>query len=72
MGAAKAYNPTTGQWEYIGRVGPVGPAGPTGPAGPAGADGVDVNTHWTRWYGTQAAYDAITTKDVNTLYVITD
>lgn len=28
------------------------------------------NLNWKRWTGTQAAYDAITTKDPNTLYVI--
>lgn len=26
---------------------------------------------WTRWVGTQAQYDALPTKDPNTLYVVT-
>jgi hypothetical protein len=38
----------------------VGPPGPEGPQGPAGV--------W--WHGTQAAYDALPTKDPNTLYVV--
>jgi hypothetical protein len=55
-----------------GQPGPPGPAGPdglpgsmgpTGPAGPPGASGVWVSM-------TQAAYDALATKDPNTLYVI--
>lgn len=41
-----------------------GPAGPQGQPGPAGAAGI-----W--WSGTQAQYDAIPSKDPNTLYVVT-
>lgn len=42
MGVLKVWNPTTGQYEYVGggSVGPQGPAGPVGPAGgtmPAGS-----------------------------------
>jgi len=33
--------------------------------------GSSVATKWQMWSGTQAAYDALPTKDVNTLYAIT-
>jgi hypothetical protein len=46
-----------------GAVGPAGPAGATGPVGPAGPPGV-----WVQL--TQAAYDALGTKDPATLYII--
>lgn len=42
--------------------GPQGPTGATGPTGPAG------NGTWTQM--TQAAYNALVTKDPNILYVI--
>ena len=46
-----------------GTVGPTGPMGPTGPIGPTGT--VEI------WTGTQSQYDAITNKDSNTIYIIT-
>ena len=48
-----------------GPVGPQGPAGPVGPQGPAGP-----SPSYNIWVGTQSQYDAISTKDNNTLYFI--
>jgi hypothetical protein len=52
-----------------------GPAGPAQDLGPLTARVTAVettaNAAWKRWTGTQASYDAIATKDANTLYVIT-
>lgn len=52
--------PMQGPQGIQGIQGPQGETGPQGPAGPAGI--------W--WSGTLAEYDAIVTKDPNTLYVI--
>lgn len=46
-----------------GNIGPPGPPGEDGGVGPQGPPG-----QWTQM--TQAAYDALGTKDPNTLYVI--
>ena len=48
-----------------GSAGPQGPAGPVGPQGPAGP-----SPSYNIWVGTQSQYDAISTKDNNTLYFI--
>ena len=54
-----------------GPQGPAGPAGPQGPAGPAGPQGpVGPSPSDNIWVGTQTEYDAISTKDNNTLYFI--
>ena len=50
--------------------GPQGPQGEQGPAGPQGPQGISGQEYI--WTGTQAEYDALTTKDPNTLYCITD
>jgi hypothetical protein len=39
--------------------------------GKAATGHIHTGTYWKQWSGTQAAYDAITTKDTNTLYVVT-
>lgn len=52
-----------------GETGPQGPQGiqgPTGPTGPTGADGTPVQKL------TQAQYDALSEKDPNMIYIITD
>ena len=51
-----------------GPTGPVGPQGPTGPVGPQGPTGPSPS--YNIWVGTQSQYDAISTKDNNTLYFI--
>jgi hypothetical protein len=38
---------------------------------PTGWVGRDITGYWKSWHGTQAEYDAITTKDAATLYVVT-
>ena len=48
-----------------GSAGPQGPAGPVGPQGPAGP-----SPSYNIWVGTQSQYDAISSKDNNTLYFI--
>ena len=59
----------TGPKGDTGDIGPTGPTGPTGeagaqgPVGPTGPGGPVVSM-------TQSAYDALETKDANTLYVI--
>ena len=55
----------TGPQGPAGPVGPQGPAGPVGPQGPAGP-----SPSYNIWVGTQSEYDAITSKDNNTLYFI--
>lgn len=51
-----------------------GPQGVEGPQGPQGEDGIVVNqntlTEVSLWIGTTAEYDAITTKDSDTLYMV--
>jgi hypothetical protein len=54
---------TTGATGSQGPTGATGGQGPVGPTGPQGAQGV-----WVQM--TQAAYNALVTKDPNTLYVI--
>ena len=67
-----------------GPVGPAGPVGPQGPTGPAGTQGLKgetgepgqniINQNGGQplkyWAGTKAQYDAIATKDANTIYDI--
>lgn len=65
-----------------GDTGPQGPEGPQGPQGEQGIQGIQgiqgtqgpqgASGQEYVWTGTQAAYDAITTKDPNTIYCITD
>ena len=50
--------------------GPQGPQGEQGPQGPQGPQGTSGQEYI--WTGTQAEYDALTTKDPNTLYCITN
>lgn len=56
----------TGETGPQGPTGPTGPQGETGPTGPTGADGTPVQKL------TQAQYDALSTKDPNMIYIITD
>lgn len=56
----------TGEQGPQGIQGETGPQGPTGPTGPTGADGTPVQKL------TQAQYDALSTKDPNMIYIITD
>ena len=52
--------------EQLAKVkGPTGATGPTGPTGPTG-------TSITLWSGSYSQYNAISYKDPNTLYLITD
>ena len=51
------------QIDHMGNTGPTGPTGAQGPVGPTGPGGPVVSM-------TQSAYDALETKDANTLYVI--
>lgn len=71
----------TGPTGAIGAVGPTGPTGPTGAAGAKGEQGAKGETGAQGPVGptgpggpvvsmTQSAYDALETKDANTLYVI--
>lgn len=64
-----------------GPAGPIGPQGPTGQAGPQGLKGETgspgqniINQNGGQplkyWAGTKAQYDAIATKDANTIYDI--
>ena len=54
-----------------GPQGPVGPQGPQGPVGPVGPQGpAGPSPSYNIWVGTQSQYDAISTKDNNTLYFI--
>lgn len=67
-----------------GPTGPAGPIGPQGPTGPAGTQGLKgeagepgqniINQNGGQplkyWAGTKAQYDAIATKDDNTIYDI--
>lgn len=64
-----------GDTGLTGAIGPIGPKGDTGAIGPKGADGTTIIDQRTQqaikvWTGTQAQYDAVVSKDVNTLYVI--
>ena len=65
----------------IGQTGPQGVQGPPGPAGPAGPKGANgepghniINQNGGQplkyWAGTKTQYDAIATKDANTIYDI--
>lgn len=80
------FGPLQGPVGPTGATGATGATGSTGPTGAGVAaggttdqglvktSGTDYATGWVdvwkRWSGTQAAYDAIGTKDANTLYVI--
>ena len=73
-GPAGAVGPQglTGPAGAQGPTGSTGPEGLPGPAGPAGPPGdVTSATVDVLWTGTQAAYNAIGTKDPATLYFIT-
>lgn len=61
-----------GQTGPQGVQGPPGPAGPTGPKGEPGQNIINQNggQPLKYWAGTKTQYDAISTKDANTIYDI--
>jgi len=61
----------TGPQGEAGPVGPQGPIGETGPQGPQGEQGVQGEPGPGTWLQlTQAEYDALATKDPDTLYIV--